>query len=134
MGRSTILPSSARSSDTLSPSASCAFLAIALGILTAKLFPHFATSVSFVIKIRLTLCRVVRLGLQFLQDIGVQTLALPSCFRHDLAVHFGRHANQKLPGKRLLRVFPPGCAELQVVVHRVFEGLLQFPDGSSLKG
>src|ERR1035438_4376485 len=65
---------------------------------------------------------------------GSTHFSKPSCFRHDLAMDFGRHANQKLPGKRLLRVFPAGGAEVQVVIHRVFEGLFQFPDGSSLKG
>src|SRR5712691_9690962 len=45
--RSTMLPSPARSSDNRSPSASRASLTIACGILTAKLFPHLATCVSF---------------------------------------------------------------------------------------
>src|SRR5438309_1189508 len=42
-----MLPSPARSSDNRSPSASRASLTIACGILTAKLFPHLATCVSF---------------------------------------------------------------------------------------
>src|ERR1019366_10237783 len=47
LDRSTILPSPARSSDNLSPSARHASLTIDWGILTAKLFPHFDTCVSF---------------------------------------------------------------------------------------
>ena len=34
---------------------------------------------------------------EFLEDVAVQTFALAAGFRHDLAVHFGRNANEELP-------------------------------------
>src|ERR1019366_272546 len=47
VGRKTIPPSLSRASATQSPSLRLACLAIARGIRTARLFPHFETVVSF---------------------------------------------------------------------------------------
>ena len=76
---------------------------------------------------------MLRRGLQLLQDVGIQALALPPGLRHDLTVYFGRYTHQKFPRERLLRIFSPGAAELQVVVHRIFKGLFQFFHGRTLK-
>jgi hypothetical protein len=49
-------------------------------------------------------------------------------------MYFGRYAHQKFPREWLLRIFPSGSAELQVIIYRILKSLLQLIDRRALKG